>query len=123
VITRQTETAVDDAFLDEIYTVQRLAVLTGDSDGAPLVREYLVRRAAVADRLAEGDITDAAGVADFVHDAVHYARALLGHDMMEGATLGPIPATAPCWSDDPRGYARQEHRAWILASLPLDGLA
>ncbi|MEV5944521.1 hypothetical protein [Streptomyces sp. NPDC051994] len=65
---------MDDAFLDEIFTVQRLDVLTGDSDGAPLVREYLVRRAAVADRLAEGDITDAAGVVDFIHDAVHYAR-------------------------------------------------
>ncbi|UJV43824.1 hypothetical protein CVT30_31910 [Streptomyces sp. AMCC400023] len=95
--------------LRELYAVQRLAIESGDSAGAPQVREYLVRRAAVLDRLVD----DAAGHWDPA-EADRYAKALIGHDLLHDSARGPIPAGAPCWRDVPRGYARQEHRAWVL---------
>ncbi|MEW2034893.1 hypothetical protein AB0901_30880 [Streptomyces roseifaciens] len=98
-----------------MYAVQRLAVLVGDSDGKHLLREYLVRRAAILDRLADDVIADPADVADIVHDAVHYARTLREHDLQTGATHGNIPASDPHWDEDPRGYSQQEHRAWVIA--------
>ncbi|MFC5144281.1 hypothetical protein [Streptomyces aureoversilis] len=99
--------------LRELTAAQQLGILAGDSDGAHRTREYLVRRAAIMDRFADVDLRcDAPGDAEL--DAVRYAEALLGHDLLNGSTCGPIPARAECWHANPRGYARQEHRAWIL---------
>ncbi|GHH58385.1 hypothetical protein [Streptomyces candidus] len=97
----------------ELIAVQKLGILVGDTDGGHLTREYLVRRAAAADRLAD-DRFEPSTVVDMIHQAVHYARTLVDHDRLEQGAQGPIPASAPRWDADPRGYARQEHAAWVL---------
>ncbi|MEU7400070.1 hypothetical protein [Streptomyces sp. NPDC044948] len=97
----------------ELATALRLGDLCRDSDGASLVREYLVRRAAAGDRLAEAGTREPDNE-PIVDNAEHFARELMDHDFLNGGTLGPLPVDAPCWSDNPRGYARQEHRAWVI---------
>ncbi|MCG0061754.1 hypothetical protein L0F81_00370 [Streptomyces tricolor] len=99
--------------LGELYAVERLQILAGDSDGAQLRREYLVRRAAVLDRLAE-EPAQPDWVMDYVIHAGVAARELREHDLTHSSTRGAIPADAACWTDSPRGYVRQEHRAWII---------
>ncbi|MGI5341877.1 hypothetical protein ACQEVS_32965 [Streptomyces sp. CA-181903] len=95
----------------ELVTVQRLGVLAEEEPERR--REFLVRRAAAADRYIDADVPDVADrEADVVLDAVHYARALLEYDRAHGTGLGPVAAGAACWQEDARGYARQEHRAW-----------
>ncbi|WP_208030841.1 hypothetical protein [Streptomyces cyanogenus] len=102
--------------LHELYEVERLQILAGDPEGAHLRREYLLRRAAVLDRLAETpERVD--WVIDYVIHAALAARDLLEHDATHSSTHGAIPADAACWGNDPRGYARQEHRAWIIDTL------
>ncbi|ANZ19941.1 hypothetical protein SNOUR_33550 [Streptomyces noursei ATCC 11455] len=105
-------------FLRELTAVQRLGILSDDNQGGHLAREYLVRRAAALDRLAEtddpGGPLTALHSADTVLDAVHYAHALIEYDSQHRTTRGPIPAHAPCWEENPRGYARQEHAMWLL---------
>ncbi|KAB7850125.1 hypothetical protein [Streptomyces mobaraensis] len=105
--------SVKDAFLGELYDVLRLEVLSSEIGGEPLMREYLVRRAAAFDRLADADWRSEYD-ADALLDALHYARALVEYDTLLGTTLGDIPVSAPCWAEDPRGYARQEHAMWVL---------
>ncbi|MBC2879797.1 MULTISPECIES: hypothetical protein [Streptomyces] len=98
----------------ELAAVQRLGVLAAEAPERR--REFLVRRAAAADRYVDADVPDVADwEADVVLDAVHYARALLEYDLAHGAGLGPVAAGAVCWRSDPRGYVRQEHRAWLQA--------
>ncbi|KOT49972.1 hypothetical protein ADK43_35010 [Streptomyces rimosus subsp. rimosus] len=103
-----------------MYAVQRLDLLSLDSDGAHLMRELLVRRAAVMDRHSELPIpVDApaalvASLADGVVTAAQYARALIAYDREHGTTRGPVPVDAACWEEHPLGYARQEHAAWVL---------
>ncbi|MFF3015833.1 hypothetical protein [Streptomyces sp. NPDC057939] len=102
-----------DSLLAELIAVQRLGILVGDSDGGHLVREFLVRRAGASDRLADVDGGHPGEAAATLMDAIHYAEELLTYDFLNEGTLGPLPADAPCWSGNERGYARQEHRAWI----------
>lgn len=97
----------------ELSEVLRLGTLCGDSDGAGLVREYLVRRAAAGDRLAEASVYDSF-YDELVGNAEHFAQELMDHDFLNGGSLGPLPVDAPCWSKNARGYARQEHRAWVI---------
>ncbi|MEU8828830.1 hypothetical protein [Streptomyces sp. NPDC048636] len=102
------------ASLLELLALDRLVHTPDTAVGSPREREFLVRQAGYFDRMAEYDgeiaVLDSA---DAVHYAVHYAHLLLAHDREHGTTSGPIPAAAPCWHDSPRGYAQQEHRAWM----------
>jgi hypothetical protein len=98
--------------LHELHAVQRLHTLSTEPEGTHLTREYLVRRAAALDRLADHPQHPERAI-DHIADADIYARELLAHDITHNTTQGPIPAGAPCWTDNPRNYARQEHRAWI----------
>lgn len=75
-------------------------------------REFLVRRAAAADRLADANGGHPVAAAEVIHEALLYARALLDHDLLNGTGRGPVPPESG--TDDPRGYARQEHRVWVL---------
>ncbi|UUU21695.1 hypothetical protein [Streptomyces sp. DSM 40750] len=98
----------------EMTAVYALGLDIGEDAHHERRREYMVRRAAAADRLSDSDGGDPIAAAETIHDAVHYARALLAHDRLDDTGRGPLPAHDPRWLDDPRGYARQEHRAWIL---------
>ncbi|WP_369214696.1 hypothetical protein [Streptomyces flavofungini] len=100
--------------LGELHAVQRLHLLATEPGGEHLHREYLVRRAAVLDRLAD-DPQAPVWAIEHIADADSYARDLLAHDLIHSTGCGPVPADADCWTDSPRGYARQEHRAWVLA--------
>ncbi|MBW5420302.1 hypothetical protein GKQ77_01785 [Streptomyces sp. BG9H] len=99
--------------LPELYAVQHLQILATESGGEHLYREFLVRRAAVLDRFADKPQPPEWAI-DQIAYADSYARDLLAYDLMHGSTRGPLPAGAPCWTQNPRGYARQEHRAWIV---------
>lgn len=98
----------------EMTAVHQLGTEIGDDPDHPRRREYRIRRAAAADRFADGDGIHVIQSAEAVADAVHYAEALLAVDRLDDTGRGPIPAHDPRWTDDPRGYARQEHRAWVL---------
>ncbi|MGG7570340.1 hypothetical protein [Streptomyces sirii] len=84
----------------------------------PMSRDFLVRRAAALDRMAEVDhpAQRPQDAAETVTDAVGCALELLEWDTEHTTACGPIPASAAHWRDDPRGYAQQEHRAWVLAN-------
>ncbi|MEU7597297.1 hypothetical protein AB0B79_30335 [Streptomyces sp. NPDC039022] len=99
----------------ELVGVSRLELDTRLSrDGGGRTREFLVRRAAVLDRLAEDDGgSPPADAAEKVVDAMEYAQALIEYDREHGTTRGAVPVTASCWEDDPGGYVRQEHAAWV----------
>ncbi|MER7972306.1 hypothetical protein ABTX35_25510 [Streptomyces sp. NPDC096080] len=99
--------------LNEIYEVQRLHLRSTELDGEQLTREFLLRRAAVIDRLADSPL-DPDEAAQQLIDADTYARELLAHDLANGTSHGPIPAGDLRWTDHPRSYARQEHEAWVL---------
>ncbi|MCS0601112.1 hypothetical protein NX794_07690 [Streptomyces sp. LP11] len=103
-----------DGLTVELAKVQRLGILMGDSDGGHLAREFLVRRAAAVDRVADMAEGHPSQVAATLTDAIDFARELISHDFINGTTRGPLPVDAPCWTDNERGYARQEHRAWII---------
>lgn len=109
---------MDSAFLGEMAAVERLKIEVEEVGGEHRMREYLVRRAASIDRLAEvkGDAAEIEG-------AVRYACALLEYDRHMASTLGPVSAHEACWREHPRGYARQEHRAWILSTPRLNDRA
>jgi hypothetical protein len=95
--------------LTELYAVQRLEIFRLEPDGESLQREFLIRRAAVIDRLSEHP-TQPDWVSDQIIYAALYARELVDHDLVHGTGLGPIPPAH--WIEDPIGYARQEHREW-----------
>jgi hypothetical protein len=98
----------------EMTAVYRLGIEISEDADDQRRREYMVRRAAAADRLSDVDGGHPVTAAETIHDALHYARALLAHDRFDGTGRGPVPADDPSWLDDPRGYARQEHRVWVL---------
>lgn len=105
---------MDFDLLRELATLTSLAYHADAAPGGPRERELLVRQAAATDRTAESDTAAAVAVAGFIHTATDYALMLLTYDRQHGTTRGPIAASDPAWDDDPRGYARQEHRAWVL---------
>ncbi|MFI0262525.1 hypothetical protein ACH4OW_26190 [Streptomyces sp. NPDC017056] len=88
----------------------------GHGDNRPLTREYLVRRAAALDRLAEAELPpgQAPCAAEYLVDANEYAQVLLDYGRAYGTTRGPAPAGNLCWDEDPRHYTRQEHAMWVL---------
>ncbi|WP_327163194.1 hypothetical protein [Streptomyces zaomyceticus] len=73
-------------------------------------REFLLRQAALLDRLAlQGAVMPlvlaALGAADrlVVHDIEHRGLSLRGHDLFA--------------SDDHQAYVREEYRAWLVAQI------
>ncbi|MFJ2635805.1 hypothetical protein ACIO6U_28175 [Streptomyces sp. NPDC087422] len=78
------------------------------------VREQLVRKAAVLDRIALQEAAEYAPAvaAKAIETATDTARKLVQADTADGTTTGPIPASSPTWGSDPRAYVRQEYAAW-----------
>lgn len=101
------------AFMAELAAVLRLSDDHSALPGAPRERELLVRRAGVLDRQAEADDDPASFAAEQITDAADYALQLLAYDREHATTCGSVPAADPRWDEDPRGYARQEHAAWM----------
>ncbi|MFF5130980.1 hypothetical protein ACFY41_29165 [Streptomyces syringium] len=93
----------------ETHAVLRLQVTSGDHAAPPEeVREYLLRHAALADRVAEesGDGDDQAR-------AEKMGRALLDHDRRHGLKGSPYPPDHEIWTHrGPRAYTRQEYVTW-----------
>lgn len=71
-------------------------------------RLYLLRRAALADRmsLAHPDVED------FLTDAVRLAHALATFDREHGTHKGPLGPGAIEWDPSHRPYVRQEYDHW-----------
>ncbi len=76
-------------------------------------REYLVHRAALADRAVPA-LAEVEDPTTSEQDAEDTARRLLEHDRTHGTGRGPVPATDARWDTDARGYARKEHAAAVL---------
>ncbi|WP_331718161.1 hypothetical protein OG565_33980 (plasmid) [Streptomyces sp. NBC_00138] len=80
-------------------------------------RDYLLRRAALADRMA----VDAPGDDQFEHDAVGTAEALLAWDRRHPEQVrGPIGPGSPEWDPSARPYVRQEWAARPRLVIPAD---
>ncbi|MYR43047.1 hypothetical protein [Streptomyces sp. SID5910] len=96
--------------LREFAEVHRLAIITDEVEGFPRRREYLLRRAAVADRFEiacphEPTAKPAANT---------YALRLLEYDAKLKTSRGPLEPEDPQWVGRPRDYVRQEYDAWVL---------
>ncbi|MFI8459459.1 hypothetical protein [Kitasatospora sp. NPDC085464] len=80
----------------------------GEYPRASLEREFRLRRAALADRLAlrSGDEHDAT-------EAARTACELLAFDLADGRfVLGPAGPSSAVWEASARPYARQEYERW-----------
>ncbi|MER7585511.1 hypothetical protein [Kitasatospora sp. NPDC097691] len=80
----------------------------GEYPRASLEREFRLRRAALADRLAlrSGDERDVA-------EAARTAFELLAFDLADGRfVLGPAGPGVPVWETSARPYVRQEYERW-----------
>ncbi|EGX61137.1 hypothetical protein [Streptomyces sp. P17] len=102
------------ALLHETNVVEQLSnKLTGQAihNGAidaQLQRQYLVRRAALADRADSLQRATGFAITSEV-DADLAARHLLDWDREHHTGQGTVPAAAARWDADPRGYVHQEH--------------
>ncbi|MFI0742419.1 hypothetical protein ACH4PU_30735 [Streptomyces sp. NPDC021100] len=95
----------DQALLHELGAVERLQILSGDSEASTaLRREYLLRHAAAADRCAQ-TLHDGASR----DQAVEAALRLLAFDRAEGTGRGRPASDDPRWEGVPRAYVHQEH--------------
>ncbi|MFI8769478.1 hypothetical protein ACIGN6_31865 [Streptomyces sp. NPDC053792] len=72
-------------------------------------REWLLRRAALTDRQTLG-ANPADGKVQTSSQGT-FAK-LLAFDVENGTTTGPRATDDPAWTDDPRGYVRQEYAIW-----------
>jgi hypothetical protein len=90
----------------------------GDLDDDPgRERDYLLRRAALADRMA----VDAPGDDQFEHDAVTTAEALTAWDRQHPEHVrGPIGPGSPEFDPSARPYVRQEWAARPRLVIPAD---
>ncbi|MFD8385198.1 hypothetical protein ACFV2X_42900 [Streptomyces sp. NPDC059679] len=100
--------------LRETAEVQRMIEALRHSDQAGTTtpeqeREYLLRRAVLAQRhLAAAELTGS-DPADAASDAQRTALTLWEHDALHGSTGGPIQATDLAWNiTNVREYVRQE---------------
>ncbi|QKZ20595.1 hypothetical protein [Streptomyces chartreusis] len=71
-------------------------------------RLYLLRRAALADRLS----IEYPDVEEFVTDAAQMAHRLAEFDRQHDTHVGPIGPTAIEWDPSHRPYVRQEYDHW-----------
>ncbi|GAA1377240.1 hypothetical protein ACFPK5_00335 [Streptomyces beijiangensis] len=71
-------------------------------------RLYLLRRAALADRLA----LQHPDVEDFQRDAVRLSQELAQYDREHNTHAGPIGPGSPEWDPSARPYVRQEYDHW-----------
>ncbi|MFJ9775487.1 hypothetical protein ACIRVF_30285 [Kitasatospora sp. NPDC101157] len=81
---------------------------SGQYPRASLEREFRLRRAALADRLAleSGEECDAA-------EAARTAYELVAFDLSDGRfVLGPAGPSSSRWEDSARPYVRQEYERW-----------
>ncbi|WP_017238148.1 hypothetical protein [Streptomyces sp. SS] len=81
------------------------AVAAGGTYEDPDERTYLLRRAALADRLS----IEYPDVEDFLTDAVRLAHELAAYDRDHGTGQGPIGPDAIEWDPSHRPYVRQEY--------------
>jgi hypothetical protein len=99
-----------DDLLKELAEVQRLQVLVEEPEGSSRRREFLLRLAAVMDRL----IRTYPEAPDFEAWAIRYASNLLKYDRKHGTSQGPVGPDDPRWKDGVRDYVRQEYDTWVL---------
>jgi hypothetical protein len=71
-------------------------------------RLYLLRRAALADRLS----LDHPGNGEFLTEAAQLAHQLAKYDQEHDTHVGPIGPTAIEWDPSHRPYVRQEYDHW-----------
>ncbi|MFF9786339.1 hypothetical protein [Streptomyces nigrescens] len=79
------------------------------------VREWLIRRAALADR---SSLAVAATDGKAAQDLINAARKLALHDRQHSSSAGPFiltNVTADSRTEDLRTYIRQEYGAWAAA--------
>lgn len=97
--------AAEDAAVTRLQTALRH---DGEYPRASLEREFRLRRAALADRLAlqSGDESD-------ITEAARTAYELLAFDLADGRfVLGPAGPALSTWEASARPYVRQEYERW-----------